>query len=301
MKPSTVLVSVLLVVIIVSLVCIWFYPSVQQFSAANSAWNGIRKTTSALGARIIASLDVLPDLPQDVTLVAIPNKDYSDQDIARLQQFVESGGRLVLLDDYGFGNRILAGLGVGITFAGRPLLDPLFCYRNQQMPRATDFNSQVQEKGISVITLDRATALNNVGASQVVAWSSPASFLDLNGDGSWQDGEPKGPFPVAAELRLGSGMIDVVSSPGVMINSLSQRDDNLLFMQYLTGGTDGTKRTLIDGSHMTTSPLDTSKIRLMEIRQTLSNPYASLGILLLAFLSVAVYALRKGDVLGSTQ
>ncbi|MBN2098510.1 MAG: DUF4350 domain-containing protein [Dehalococcoidia bacterium] len=301
MKPNSVLLAVVAVILIVSLVCIWFYPSVQDLAAANNAWNGIKDTMSELDAETITSLDDLPDAPQNTALIAVPNKDYSDGEMAQLQQFVGNGGRLVLVDDYGYGNRVLEHLGVKITFAEQPLLDPLFCYQNQQMPRSTDFSSQLQEMGISVVTLDRATALSNVDASEAIAWSSPSSFLDLDNDGSWQEGEPKGPLPVAAEFRLGSGTVDVVASPGMMINSLYGKDDNLLFLKYLTGHEAGTERILVDSSHLSTAPLDVSKIRLLEIRQMLSNPYAALGILLLVFLAVSVYMLKKGDVLGSTR
>jgi hypothetical protein len=277
-KPNSVLLAVVAVILVVSLVCIWFYPSIQDLAAANNT-----------------------DAPQNTALIAVPNKDYSDGEMARLQQFVGNGGRLVLMDDYGYGNRILAYLGARITFAEQPLLDPLFCYKNQQMPRSTDFSSQLQERGISVVTLDRATVLSNVDTSEAIAWSSPSSFLDLNNDGSWQEGEPKGPLPVAAEFRLGSGTVDVFASPGMMINSLYERDDNLLFLKYLTNHEAGTERILVDSSHLSTAPLDVSKIRLLEIRQMLSNPYAALGILLLVFVAVSVYTLKKGDVLGSTQ
>jgi hypothetical protein len=300
-KPNSVLLAVVAIILTISLVCIWFYPSVQDLATANNMWNGIKKTTGELHAEAITSLDDLPDVSKDTALIAVPNKDYSDEEMAQLQQFVEGGGRLVLMDDYGYGNRILAYMGVGIRFAAQPLLDPLFCYQNQQMPRAIDFSSRIQEQGISVITLDRATALSNVDASEAMAWSSSSSFLDLDNDGSWQEGEPEGPFPVAAEFRLGRGTVDVVASPGMMINSLFGKDDNLLFLKYLTGYEAGTERILVDGSHLSTTPLDVSKIRLLEIRQTLSNPYAVLGILLLVFLVVSVYTLRKGEVLGSSQ
>lgn len=300
-RPNSILMAAIGTIVVISLVCIWFYPSIQDLAAANNLWNGIRNTTSELHAEVITSLDGLPDMPETTALIAIPNKDYSDEDLARLQQFVEGGGRLVLMDDYGYGNRILAQMGLGVTFAAQPLLDPLFCYQNQQMPRATDFSSRMQEEGIRVITLDRATALGNVEASQAIAWSSPSSFLDVNDDGSWQEGEPQGPFPVAAEYRVGSGTVDVVACPGMMINSLYERDDNLLFLKHLTAFEAGSEEILIDGSHLSTNPLDVSKIRLLEIRQMLSNPYAVLGVLLLVFVVVSVYTLGKGDVLGPSQ
>ena len=301
MKPNSILVAVVALILIISLVCIWFYPSAQDLATANNMWNGIKKTASELHAETITSFDDLPDVSQNTVLIAIPSEDYSDEDMDRMQQFVESGGRLLLMDDYGYGNRLLAHLGVGITFAAQPLLDPLFCYRNQHMPRSTDFSSRIQEEGIRVITLDRATALSDVDVSEAIAWSSPSSFLDLNDDGSWQEDEPKGPFPVAAEVRLGSGMVDIVASPGIMINSMYQRDDNLIFLKHLTGFEAGTEKILVDGSHLTTNPLDVSKNRLLEIRRMLSNPYAALGILLLVFLAVGVFTLRKGDILGSNQ
>jgi len=175
-KPNSILLAVVAVILIISLVCIWFYPSVQDLATANNLWNGIKKTTSELHAETITSLDDLPDVPKDTALIVIPNKDYSDEELARLQQFVEGGGRLVLMDDYGYGNRILAYMGTGINFAAQPLLDPLFCYQNQKMPRTTDFSPRIQEQGISVITLDRATALSNVDASEAMAWSSPSSL-----------------------------------------------------------------------------------------------------------------------------
>ncbi len=301
MKPNSILVAVVAVILIVTLVCIWFYPSFQDLATANNTWNGIKKTANELDSEVVNSLDDLPDAPQHTVLIATPARDYTDEELDRLQQFVEGGGRLLLMDDYGYGNRILAHMGTGITFAAQPLLDPLFCYQNQYMPRVTDFSSQLQEQGIHIITLDRATVLSNVDASEAIAWSSPYSFLDLNDDGSWQEGDPKGPFPVAAEFRIGGGTVDVVACPGMMINSLYHRDDNLIFLKCLTESQAGIEEVLIDGSHMTTTPLDVSKVRLLEIRRMLSNPYAVLGILLLVFLAVGVCTLRKGDILGSSQ
>lgn len=301
MKPNSILLAVVAAIFIISLLCIWLYPSIQDLATANSMWNGIRKTMGELSAETITSLDDLPEASRNTALLVVPSKDYGPEGAARLRRFVEGGGRLVLMDDYGHGNQVLSQMGVGITFAAQPLLDPLFCYQNQNMPRTTDFSPQIEEQGISVITLNRATTLSNVDASQVIAWSSPSSFIDLDNDGSWQEGEPKGPFPVAAEFHLGSGVVEIVASPGMMINSLHQRDDNLLFLKYLTGYEAGTERVLVDSSHLSTAPLDVSKVRLLEIRQMLSGPHAVLGILLLAFLAVSVFTLRKGEVLGSRQ
>ena len=179
MRPSSILMAVVAAILLVSLVCIWFYPSVQDLAAANEAWNGIRNTTNELQAEAVTSLDGLPDAAETTALITIPSQDYSDEDLSRLRQFVEGGGRLVLMDDYGYGNRLLAYMGLGVTFAGQPLLDPLFCYQNQQMPRATDFSPGLQEAGVSAITLNRATALSNVEAvaGDRLVFALPASWM----------------------------------------------------------------------------------------------------------------------------
>lgn len=301
MRPGSIIIAVVAAILLVSLVCIWFYPSVQDLAAANEAWNGIKSTTSGLKAESITSLGDLPDAPQAAALITIPSRDYSDEDLSRLRRFVEGGGRLVVMDDYGYGNRLLAYMGLGARFVGQALLDPLFCYQNQQMPRVTDFSPGLQEAGVTAIALNRATALRNVEEDRVIAWSSANSFLDVNGDGSWQDGEPRGPLPVAAELPLGSGTLAVVASPGMMINSMYDRDDNLPFLKYLTAFESGSDRIVVDGSRLSTSPLDVSKIRLIEVRDLLSNPYAVLAILLLVVLAVSAYALGKGEALGRSQ
>lgn len=301
MRPGSIIIAVVAAIVLVSLICIWFYPSVQDLAAANEAWNGIKTTTSGLQAESIATLGDLPDAPQAAALITIPARSFDDADLSRLRRFVEGGGRLVVMDDFGYGNRLLTYLDVEVAFAGQSLLDPLFCYQNQQMPRVTDFAPGPHEAGVNAITLNRATALRDVDESRVTAWSSSTSFLDVNGDGSWQEAEPRGPLPVAAELPVGNGTLSVVASPGMMINSMYDRDDNLSFLKYLTACEAGSDRIMIDGARLSTSPLDVSKIRLIQVRDLLSNPYAVLGLLLLVVLAASVYALRKGEALGRTQ
>jgi hypothetical protein len=295
-RLSSVLFGVIVIIFTISLVCIWFYPSIQDFAASNNMWNGIKSATSELEADTINSYSELPDLSEKTVLVTIPYLDYSDEELSQIRQFIETGGKLILMDDYGYGNRILDYLGVGIRFNMKPLLDPLFCYRNQWMPRITDFSPQIKDGGIKVVMLNHATALTNVGTLEVLASSSSTSFLDLNDNGSWGEGEPKGPFPIAAGFRLGKGTVNVVSDPSIMINSVYGRDDNYLFMKYLTGYQAGTVNILIDSSHLAKAPLDVSKTRLLDARRVLSNPYTVLGILALVFLVVSGYTVRKGEI-----
>jgi len=295
MRLSSTLLLVVVLTAAVSLVCIWFYPSFQDFMEANTEWNGLRTFANESGATDISSLDMVPESPDKSVLIVIPGIDYSNQELAILKQFINGGGTLLLMDDFGYGNTVLTYLGVNARFSGKPLLDPLFCYRNQSMPRITDFGEQLKERDISVITLNHATALNNVIADQAIAWSSTSSFLDINDNGAWEEGEPQGPLAVAAELTMGKGTLKLVSDSSIIINNMLSRDNNKEFIQFLTQEQEGLYNVLIDSSHLTETPLDTAKERVMYLRVMLSNPYALLGIIAVIFAAVFGYNFRRGE------
>ena len=297
MRVSSVLFAVVALVLVISLLCIWFYPSIEDFMASNTMWNGIRDFSLEFNADNIDSLDDLPEIPEEAVLVSIPYLEYRDSELSAIKRFVEGGGTLLLMDDYGYGNGILSYLGLDARFSNRPLLDPLFCYRNQWMPRITDFSPGVQESGVSVLMLNNATALTGVAGSAAIAWSSSASFLDNDESGAREGTEAAGPFAVAAEYRLGRGRLALVADPSIIINTMVGRDDNYAFITYLCRGEDGLKRVLIDRSHLTKTPLDVSKSRLSQAREVIASPPALLGITALIFVVVSRYTLRKGETI----
>jgi len=297
-RVSSILFAVVALILVISSLSIWFYPSVQDFMASNRMWNGIRNFSTEFGADNIDSLDKLPDLPRKAVLVAIPYVEYSDEELSQIKRFFDDGGTLLLMDDYGYGNSVLAYLGVGVRFANKPLLDPLFCHKNQWMPRITDFAPKVKESGIEVIMLNHATTITNAAESDVIAWSSRSSFLDTNENESWDEGEPKGPFPVAVEFRFGEGMLALASDPSIVINSMVGRDDNYGFIRYLTYDKGEQREVLIDHSHLTKTPLDVSRTRLISTREALSSPYALVGITVMIFAVVSRYTLKKGEIIG---
>ncbi|MFC2035304.1 DUF4350 domain-containing protein [Chloroflexota bacterium] len=298
MRMSSTLLFVVTLISITSLLAIWFYPSVQDFMASNNMWNGIDEFSNEFNAEQINSLKDLPDLPEKVVLIAIPYLEYTDEELSSMKRFVNDGGTLLLMDDYGYGNIILEYIGVSVRFTNEPLLDPLFSYKNQSMPRITDFASDVKDSGIDVIMLNHATTLTNTTESKIIAWSSGSSFLDTNENGSWDQGEQKGPFTIATEFRLGQGTLILVSDPSVVINTMVDRDDNYAFTRHITDRESEQKEVLVDYSHLTKTPLDVSKMRLLGAREMLSNPYGLLVITAMIFVVVSRYTLKKGEIVG---
>jgi hypothetical protein len=298
LKIASLLGIVFLIVLVISLVSIWFYPSLQDFMAGNTMWNGIRDFSNELEVKHIDSLNDLPSLPEQDVLICIPYIEYDDNDLARLKGFVEKGGILIMMDDFGYGNGFLENAGINARFSNDILLDPLFCYKNQYLPRITDFSAQIKESGITVIGLNHATSLNNVEGTKVLASSSNMSYLDTNKNGARDDNEPQGPFVIAAEYRIGNGIIELVADPSLIINTMVEKNDNYNFMKYLIYNNGEPVNVLLDRSHLTKSPLDTSKINLAAAREIISNPYALLGITAVIFAIITGYTYRKGLIVG---
>ena len=297
MSVSSVLFAVVVLILVVSLLCIWFFPSIQDFMASNTMWNGINSFSREFGADVIESLEQLPSLPERHTLMAIPYLEYSNEELSRMKQFVDEGGTLILMDDYAYGNSVLAFLGVGVRFTNEPLLDPLFCHKNQWLPKVIDFAPEVDESGIGVIVLNHATSLTSLEQAEIIAWSSSTSFLDINENESWDEDEPKGPLPVAAEFRFGKGTVALISDPSIMINSMVGRDDNYSLIRYLTIHEGEETKVLIDSGHLPKTPLDISKTKLNSSREIIATPYPLLGIVALIFVAVSRYTLKTGGTI----
>jgi hypothetical protein len=297
-RVSSVLFGVVIIVSVISLLCIWAFPSIQDFMASNVTWNGIRDFYREFKADNIKSLDRLPGLPEGTTLVVIPCLEYSTEELAEIRRFAHYGGSLLLMDDYGHGNSVLEFLDLNIRFTKSPLLDPLFCYKNQQLPKIIDLEPEVKENGINVVVLNHATTLTDVEQTEVLAWSSETSFLDINDNGSWDESEPEGPFPIAARASFGRGKVTVVSDPGIMINSMLGRDDNYSFIRYLTASQGEQNSILVDSSHFEKTTLDASKTWAANAREILSTPYPMLGVVALIFIVVSRYTLKIGEASG---
>ena len=279
--------SVLAIVVIISLVSVWFYPSIQDFMRTNPFWNGLRDFSREFDVTWTDSLSDISQNPENKALIAIPYTPYNQSDLEEIDRFVQDGGLLFLLDDYGYGNTLLEQMGLQARFSGRPLLDPLFCYKNQWLPRVTDFSPALAEAGIQAIALNHGTALLGVDEDKVLAWSSESSFLDLNNDGGIVSDEQRGPFPVAAVSRFGNGTILLLSDPSILINSMVDKDNNDSFVEYLMKNYGQSRQILTDVSHLPKAPLDESKQRLSQTRERVAHPYSvvtMLGIVVLLVL-----------------
>jgi hypothetical protein len=126
------------------------------------------------------------------------------------------------------------------------------------------------------------------------------SFLDTNQNGNWDQGEPQGPFVVAASISLGDGTIDLVSDSSLIMNAAAGTNDNNSFVNYLMTSDGTPTKVFFDRAHVTKSSLDASKIQLDNLRGVLSNPYMLVGIIALVFVIITWYIYRRGLLIGGS-
>jgi len=278
LRRFLVILSIVLVLILT--IVAWFFPSNEDFRADNPFWNGTRDIISSYLISPLQSLSDLPPLPQGSTLILVPYLEFTPAELGELNSFVTKGGTLVLADDYGYGNQILEYLGLKARFSGHILLDPLFSYKSKWFPRISHLASGSVTSDTESLILNHATCLTDVEASDFLALSSSFSFLDLNGNQAWDEGEPNGPLPVISQHNLGSGKIILVSDSSIVINSMETIESNYTFIQNIAAIT--TSELLIDQSHLPPSNLRQAKNLLASIREPFTTPVGAVGLVIVA-------------------
>ena len=281
--------------IILIILTVWFFPSNDDFRLDNPFWNGTDDIRAEYKAQAIDSLEELPSSPGGATLLLIPCVSSIPAELHHLNVFISRGGRLILADDYGYGNEILEYLGLEARFSGDVLLDSLVNYKNKKFPRIINFQSDPLIGNTDNLVFNHATSLINVSEDIVLAMSSPFSFLDNNGDGIRQREEPTGPLPVISHHKLGNGEVILISDPSIFINSMDSIADNKKFIQNIAATT---SVLYLDQSHLGFTELHNFKRLLQQTRELLATPIGTSVLVLVAIVAALIpvwHQKRKPD------
>lgn len=274
------------------IVVLWVYPSATDFAASNPRWQGTRAARAAMGIRGLTSLADLPPEARATALIVVPAALPHPDDLARIGRYLAGGGVLILMDDFGHGNAVLATLKVGARFHGALLADPLFNYRNPRFPRALEMAGQPTAAGVRSIVLNRGTVLVGTEGMTVLAWSSPLSYLDANSNGARDAQEPDGPFPLAAAGAASGGTLVLVADPSLLLNGMVGLADNRAFLQSLFRFAGDGAAVYLDEAHLPRAPLDAAKVWLGRARAFLGRPILAYALVVVGF-AVPMFILLK--------
>jgi hypothetical protein len=224
----------------------------NDFSIYNTGWNGASNiavatyklgrfapalTVEATGTDLtIVNFDLFEmdlDPATDVLMVIGPTRTFTSAESALVGVFVTEGGLLVLADDFGTGNNLLAGMGASSRFSGKLMMDLSFD-RSPEFSVCFDLREDPLTANVSRLLMNYPTSISVSGSgTTVIAESSVASWLDSDGDRTRDLGEPQGPFPLIARERIGQGSILLLADPSMLINGMVDELDNGVFADNL--------------------------------------------------------------------
>lgn len=201
-----------------------FSESTVDFSTYNPDWNGgteIRKLASG-NHQVIAISDrsVLASLEPNKTALVIlgPRGNFSTQDIDIIKKFVETGGLLILADDFGSGNELLNKLTTSVSFSKMLLHDDLNFWKKSAFPVAT-----TSILNVSNITMNYPTILVITDKSvKVLSSSSRFGRISITESERGQSDS----YPVIVYFTYDRGEIVAISDPSIFINSMLQFENN---------------------------------------------------------------------------
>ncbi|WP_430515252.1 DUF4350 domain-containing protein [Pyrococcus woesei] len=140
------------------------------------------------------------------TLIILgPDLSYSSQEIEEIKEFLENGGILILIDDFGTGNEILEGLNLSVRFAKTQPID-VFYSKNYNFPVVVRINDENLEN-VEMIILN---------VPSVITWSNGSivtSKITMLGRSFRQ-------YSIMATLDYGKGKIVLFSDPSVFTNEM---------------------------------------------------------------------------------
>jgi hypothetical protein len=195
------------------------HASAAPFDLSGSDWEGcselVRLARAELGGtRAIATgqIDFHELKPDDGLLLLYPEKNL---DVGELSKFMNAGGRVVMLDDFGRGDSLLRHF--GMERVASPRRPAEFLRNNPQLALAEPASAHPVVSDVSRVVTNHPTGLSHPDLSPV---------LKIRGNG-----EPD--VVVAVAGAVGQGRLLAVGDPSIVMNSMLRYGGNKAFARGL--------------------------------------------------------------------
>ncbi|ASJ10301.1 hypothetical protein A3L12_02815 [Thermococcus sp. P6] len=258
-----------------------FYTS-ADFSLFNTGWNG----ASSFGKLLYEEADVIPVITPfnsfgigertGTLLILGPDLGYSSAEIEEVKRFLDNGGTLVLIDDFGTGNDILKGLNVTARFSGLQPLD-VFYSKNYNFPELVRITDPQLGVGVDKLILNVPSVI--VGAEGSI-YTSKVAILGNN---------PR-QLPVMSELSYGNGKIILFSDPSVFINDMFDRNEP--FIRNFAGYIKSDVVYVDEAHHSNFNPYAMGTVVIRRSFDRMKAFYVILGVAVLAIIVESGLALE---------
>ncbi|WP_068320286.1 DUF4350 domain-containing protein [Pyrococcus kukulkanii] len=183
-----------------------------EFSVFNVGWNGCSEFAKLLHK----NGDIIPVFSpfnsynlgdKKGTLIIIgPDMSYSQLEIREIKKFLDNGGTLILIDDFGTGNQILKGLNLSARFSSK-MPKEVFYIKSPYFPVIVRIKDPKISANVSKVVLNMPSVIIGANGSM---FTSKITLLGRN----FRE------YPIMTELKYGKGKIILFSDPSVFINDM---------------------------------------------------------------------------------
>jgi hypothetical protein len=242
----------------------------EEYSRYNPGWNG----TSNLPAEEIRDLADLD--PATILLILAPDQPFSPDEVGSLRAFLDAGGRLLIADEEGNANPLLADLGSSMRVRPQNLSSLNRDHVNPGLFTVSVVGNDTLFAGVETVRVNRPAA---VEGGEPLLETSPFTWDDADGDGRISGSEAFGTAVVCAR----EGNLTVLGDASLFVNAMFA--ENPKFIENL-------QPIRVDGIHSRTGTKSPIINTLVWIRTT---PPAGAAIVALGVLPVAWIFGRKRD------
>jgi hypothetical protein len=217
----------------------------QQIEPGHPEWVYFGELSSTLASEF--TLVRNPDAPltlqllqgYDALVLSAPLAEFTEDEIAAIQLFVDSGGGLIVLGDCGLehpANVFLSDYDIALDehciFSPIPQLEGDFA--------VTEFASHPAVTGVSSFVTNWGQSLELGSGATDLAWTGDNVWQDYNWNDTYDAGtDPTGPFAVMAGYDTGCGRVAVVSDNSFQDDGFEWRGNAPLMralLHWVTGG-----------------------------------------------------------------
>jgi hypothetical protein len=178
----------------------------------------------------------------DVLILMAPYRNYTDDEINTIKQFVNNGGGLLLVgsnwgdvdggSDFSY-NKIAQSFGV--TYANNEIVtDPENSFLFPNFVKVKNITANPITNQVNEFYYIMGTYIENPGSSKILAYSTVTSFGDqgyttpqgsTSSNNQKDPNEKSGPFPVLSTMEYGKGKIVFMGAAGTLTNYMIYRDN----------------------------------------------------------------------------
>jgi hypothetical protein len=185
---------------------------------------------------LFVTSDITSASPSDTLLIVSPVRNYTQEESDSVYSFLQMGGRVVVVEDFGNANSLLKNINSPITVNPVPLCEYENYHVNHSFPIIKKFNPSAETANVSQLILNHPASLNVSGNAYTLAQTSGHGWLDVDDSGMMNGQEKMGTYTVVARADYGTGQLLVISDPDIFINSMIDLGDNQAFMNNIFQG-----------------------------------------------------------------